>query len=750
MKRIKRYNNTFNRRIGISIIIGMCIAVGMALVYFPISIGKIMNNIEEEAVITLKNVSEQNIKILNKNIKEPQKVLAVLAKRFERDKKYNIEDIVDDLKMYAEVYDMYNMGVIDKNGICYTTLGDELDLKSYDYFTDGMEGKARVTDSYLTEDGKEMINIFTMPIYKDGEVEFVMTATYRSSDFTRMMNISSFDEHGESIVVTSEGALVTTIGNANKIGGEDGNYRQEIQNKIFQTLQSNLNNNIDEDIVYFNYDGKDYIGYCEPVGVNDWYLISYVVKNYLYNNIEMIKTTIYRGTIILYATSVIIILFSVRERKQYEERMMDVVYFDWLTGERNEEYLHTYFEHMSEKDKNKSFLVVMDIDKFKSVNMMYGSEMGDRLLKYVPTTFKDVLPEDEIFKYQADVFVAVLKGTSQKEILHKINKLEDRINQDVENKLVIPMKLYFGVCAFNEFRDLNSIYSNALIAKNTAKKKVSKSIRFFDKRDKDKLIENRRVEEDFVEALKDNQFEIWYQPKYNTKTKEIYGAEALVRWRKKDGSFVFPSIFIPVLENTGQIIQLDEEVIKMVFQDIQEMKRKGLPIKPISINLSRLQAINSELVNRIKTLMEEYEINPSEISFEITETALVEENALINKMIEDIHQLGIKVDIDDYGIGNSTLSGIFSSNFDTLKLDKTFCDHIGTSKMNTIIKATIKMAKDLKMTVIAEGVETLEQADFLRENNCNIIQGYYFSKPLIKKEYFDLMVVKAKMIEEDK
>ncbi len=233
------------------------------------------------------------------------------------------------------------------------------------------------------------------------------------------------------------------------------------------------------------------------------------------------------------------------------------------------------------------------------------------------------------------------------------------------------------------------------------------------------------------------------------KTKELYGAEALVRWCEKDGQYILPSYFIPVFEKSGQIVQLDKVVIGLTFKHIQEMKQLGIKIKPISINLSRKHEQHSELIDYIKVLMKNYKINPKDVSFEITESALIENSEFINKIINGLHGLGFQVDIDDFGVGTSTLNSLYAAEFDTLKLDRSFIDNIGKPKMNSIIQATIQMAQALNMKIIAEGVETEEQLQFLVEKGCLLAQGYYFSPPVHFGDYLAMNRL-GTTLEEDK
>ena len=220
------------------------------------------------------------------------------------------------------------------------------------------------------------------------------------------------------------------------------------------------------------------------------------------------------------------------------------------------------------------------------------------------------------------------------------------------------------------------------------------------------------------------------------KDEKIVSAEALVRWRDENGHLISPGKFIPVFEKNGQIIRLDEEIIKIVYKDLREAKEFGIQTVPVSINLSRLHLDCPGFIGIIEQLTKEYGIKPSEIVFEITESALLGDKESLNCFIEGLHRLGFRVDMDDYGTGVSSLDSLSSFSFDTIKLDKSFIDNIGNKKMDIVIKSTIKMTKDLDMQIIAEGVETIEQVKFLLENECLIAQGFYYSKPLKKEQYF--------------
>ena len=727
MKKINKLNFKENKKLGIEFFIIISVFAIVGLITVSSYNKKLKELIKEESKITLQEASSQNIFNLNSIIDEKQGVLKYLAQAIKNSNNFDIEDNLKILKLYEEFNNFYDMGIIDKNGDCYTTLGEKFNVSKYSYFMKAINGSNGVYSGYNTSSGED-VTVFTEPVYLNNEAQIVLISTYKSKDFSNLLNIPSFDNNGNVLVLDSQGTLVADTYN------KDGIYNNK--EDIIEAIYNSKNSS--ENFVEFDYLGNEYLAYYEATGINDWYLISYVPKEYVYKNLDKINSMIVINNIVVYLIIIVLIIILFNSYVKYQKKISSIIFIDDLTEQKNVEYLKFEFQNMNDKDKQDKSLVVMDIDKFKIINIMYGSEVGDNLLKYIPKAFNEVLPNDQIFKGNGDLFVIIINSTSKEEIINKIRIFENRIREDFEKKIIVPMYLSFGVCSFDKFDDLHSIYNNALISKNEIKGNVNNNISFFTEESKNKIIENRKIEDDFMYSVKNNEFEVWYQPKYNMTTNKIYGAEALVRWRKKDGSLIPPSKFIPVFENTGQIAKLDEFVIETVFKNIKETKELGLDIKPISINLSRVNIYNLDIVDKIKELSEIYKINSDDVSFEITESALIENNTSINELIKKLHKLGFRVDMDDYGVGTSTLNSLFASDFDTLKLDKSFIDYIGNEKMDTIIKSTIRMAKELNLKIIAEGVETKDQVEFLINNNCNIAQGYYFSKPLSKENYFKL------------
>lgn len=258
------------------------------------------------------------------------------------------------------------------------------------------------------------------------------------------------------------------------------------------------------------------------------------------------------------------------------------------------------------------------------------------------------------------------------------------------------------------------------------------------------------IEQEFTEALKNREFSVWYQPQVDMRTGVVRGAEALVRWQKKNGELITPDLFVPALEKKGMMPLLDEEVLRIVCGDIRDAKQKKCRFCPVSVNLSRLHAGRKEITGIFREITEEYGIGKGELSFEITETGEgTDDGERMPQLARYLQGKGFRIAMDDYGMGNSTLKLLQEIRFDILKLDRFFISRIGDPKAEVILASTIAMAEALGLEVIAEGVENREQIRFLLKHGCCYAQGYYYSRPLTKKRYMMRRMERAQLCAED-
>ena len=244
-------------------------------------------------------------------------------------------------------------------------------------------------------------------------------------------------------------------------------------------------------------------------------------------------------------------------------------------------------------------------------------------------------------------------------------------------------------------------------------------------------------------SLENKEFMVYYQPKYSSVDGRPVGAEALVRWYNEEVGMIYPNEFIPVFEENGFIADLDKYMFELVCRDIRSWLDKGYFVVPVSVNVSQLQLYNTRFIDEYMEIMAEYKITPEYVQLELTETTLFSEITILTDIINKLHEKGFKILMDDFGTGYSSLNMLKNVEVDILKLDKSFVDDIGDSKGDIVVSTIVSLGQMLEMKVVAEGVETKEQYEFLRDIFCDEIQGYYFCKPISSEEYCEKMVKEA-------
>ena len=421
-------------------------------------------------------------------------------------------------------------------------------------------------------------------------------------------------------------------------------------------------------------------------------------------------------------------------RLEKRNRLLELAYIDPITGLGN---YNAYLERTKEKLEinSKKTIIMLDIDKFKTFNKKYGHMKGNELLKRVGEEIKHAIRKTDIVcRLANDVFGIFLLGEVDVEnVTERLNNKISRINiGDIWYNLRISMGVY--ICEKDE-RDVQSIIDKAIMAHDSVKGKYHVSYGVFTEEFEQKMIRESEIENMMEEAIKNKEFEVYYQLQISTKTEKMEGAEALVRW-KKDENRISPSEFIPIFEKNYFIIKLDEYVYERVCENIQELKKEFKEIPKISVNISKESLIDSKFLEKYEKIMKKYDIMPEEIELEITERTTVNNDIDIQKILNEVKQKGFSIAIDDFGTGYSSLNMLEIMPIDTLKIDKSFIDRIDISEEKTnFIEIIMFITKKLNLKTVAEGVETIEQVNYLKRWNCDLVQGYVYQKPLRFEEF---------------
>lgn len=430
----------------------------------------------------------------------------------------------------------------------------------------------------------------------------------------------------------------------------------------------------------------------------------------------------------------------------------ETVMKDILTGlDQYEVFLQKLEKELEQIGDDRIIIVYTDIKHFKYINDTYGYKVGDALLQDFVEEF---MGKTDIIicasRVYSDNFVVANRVPPDYYSNEEFRDLIHKLNQEREAKFrgkYLNSRLQFctGISVIDKnsrSQDAETAVSNANLARKVAKEMEHDSCVLFDQSMMEGIRREVEITSSIPKALAQKEFQVYFQPKIDTETLELIGAEALVRWQKPDGSFVYPDEFIPLIERSGQVIDVDYYVYREVFQFLARRIKEGKKVVPISLNVSRVHLQKMHILQYVKELLEEFPIPCSMVEFELTESIYLDNTEQALELIKGLHKMGIKVSMDDFGSGYSSLNLLSKLPIDIIKLDKVFLKE-GEMQENDriIISCVVDMAKKLKITSLCEGVETQEQSDYLKEVGCQMQQGFYFSRP-IPQEVFENLIEK--------
>jgi diguanylate cyclase (GGDEF)-like protein len=387
----------------------------------------------------------------------------------------------------------------------------------------------------------------------------------------------------------------------------------------------------------------------------------------------------------------------------------------------------------------------LDLDRFKHINDSLGHAVGDRLLQSVSRRLLDsVRASDTVSRQGGDEFVILLPeiaypedaATSAKKILFALNELHYVTGQDLQIDGSIGISVYPS-----DGEDPETLIKNADTAMYHAKESGRNNFQFFRAEMNVKAVTRQSLEVSLRHALERDELLLHYQPKVNLDTCEITGVEALIRWQQPDRGLVPPSQFIPIAEDCGLILPIGRWVLREACRQAREWQRAGLPFERISVNVSASEFRHKNFVEGVRTILSETGLEPRYLDLEITEGVLMKDAESAASVLRELKTIGVHLAVDDFGTGYSSLSYLRQFPIDVLKIDQSFVRQISSDPNDSaIVSAIISMAKNLKKRVIAEGVETQEQREYLQSQGCAEGQGYLFSRPLAAARFVNLLV----------
>jgi diguanylate cyclase (GGDEF)-like protein/PAS domain S-box-containing protein len=428
-----------------------------------------------------------------------------------------------------------------------------------------------------------------------------------------------------------------------------------------------------------------------------------------------------------------------------QERADFLAFHDSLTGLPNrinfEEHLAHLLKIASRNDTNVAVLFI-DLDRFKVINDTLGHQVGDEMLKTVAQRIKRVLRDtDMLARIGGDEFVVILESiTQQSDPAHVGKKILEAVKEPIKiGNTSLNTTASIGIALYpDDGLDGNTIIKHADSAMYHAKDLGKNNYQYYTEKLSYNVHQRLELEQALQTALRDNEFFLFYQPQYDLKTLEITGVEALLRWHSKTLGLISPAEFIPVAEDNGMIIKIGEFAFGTACKAFKRFKNAGLNLETIAVNVSSIQFREENLMERFLSITADAGISPGNIEIEITERYIMEYTTTNMTILEDFRNLGFKISIDDFGTGYSSMSYLKKMPLDTIKIDKSFINDIPEDNNDVeITKAIIVLSKSLGYSVVAEGIEKEEQENFLRKHNCDVGQGYHFSKPLGENDFIE-------------
>lgn len=745
--RKKRVRNQFLGRV---LAIGF-VALIICIVICILHIFDVKNNFEEETQQNIENhlmVSTENMSDhMNQSMSVLEQAVSVMVKGGTKPDRDLIFFVLGE---YQQIHDFSLVVFIDNEGTTYyadkkTAPRGEEPIEML-YVT---EKRIMVFKDYDLGDGKGTA-MYVVPVVFEGEKLGEIVGLQPMSDMLKGYAFEYLNEIGDTFLINMDGQIL--VSQTSEFGEDAQDNKsvfdllktikgnQEANEETIDYMQKELNNYTTFRVKLLTDDGKLFVASQAIEGVENFYLLHCYREN-VFN--KRVYPVLYRG--VLSIIIIIVIMFALLVYvwiclKRNINTIEKLAYEDPITKGKNLNYFTEKATRIIGENKNNAFLVVrFDILNFRYINEAYGHLRADELLTIVSLEGSKAFQGKELCaRMNADQFVLLLEN--HKQYKKKLKEFIDNINiRAIESGIIFPIKLKCGIYQVrNDDRDINLMIDRANVARKSLIGNEAELFAVFSDKIINEMRKTDKIEADMEKALMDGEFKVFLQPKWNIEKDELYGAEALVRWIKPDGSMVYPDQFIPVFESNGFIEKLDFYMLTSVCRMIHNLQKAGMPIFPVSVNQSRRLWDNPKYVERVEEILKRYEIPSNMVELEVTETVFFGEQDKMVSIIQELKQREVLLSMDDFGSGYSSLNLLKDVPFDVLKIDREFFSESVTSQSSAwILQKIIEMAEGLDIKVLCEGVETKEQVALLAKLGCKYVQGYYYSKPLSMGEFLE-------------
>ena len=671
-----------------------------------------------------------------------------------------LNEEINSIIAYQESYTQgYNFYYLASNGVLVSSQLNEYKGELYSklgriatyYFTDNYV--CVPAKNYFEEDYLQDCLVGIKKIEEeDGSVHYLIITRSLSG----LLNLNTFEylnTMGAFAIMDGEGNVIAYSEPYEKLFKDYTNIYQAIADstnrsngamKKINAIKKNLYTKINYSTTIKDSDGEQMLIYTGEISKShDAYYVYIFKGGRLEAEVKGVTTRSFVVCLFMILIMVALIFFVWVTLNESNDLIAKLAYSDDVTGGKNYNYFRRQVPELIHKHKETPYLMLrFDIMNFRYINESYGHGNADKVLKATAKEFEKVFDNTKelCVRVNSDQFVALVINDSEYEDKY-IRYLKGIADEANEANIRFPIRLKVGMY---QIRKEDSNIDLMIDRANAARKSIDVTSNTLTAKYSDNIIQNMRkvdaIESEMQKSLKNGEFKIFIQPKWNIVEDRIYGGEALVRWIKKNGDMVYPSDFIPVFESNGFIENLDFYMLEQLCIKMKDMRKQEGKYRffPISINQSRVLINNPDYVNNVEKVLKRYETDVTKVQLEITENVFFDQREKMVEVVNQLKKLGLELAMDDFGSGYSSLNILKDVPFDILKIDKDFFDESIISNASTVIlKKIFEMAFDLGIDVICEGVETKDQVEMLKKFGCSKVQGYYYGKPMPVDEFIE-------------
>ncbi len=732
---MKKFKPRSKASIGISITI-VTLIIAILAQWFQIATRDAIVN---TTLAMVEEIGQQQEFILESAIAEGAEDLATLSEYLVRDEVG--EEVIDFFHTQSQATEFDTLFYIDLDGNGISKDGTIYDFSATEAYVQALSNPYFVTKPYISTTEDQILMGIFLPVTEQGVLLGVLYGEITLGDFFSAYRTET-DGKGDVFVVDYDMnfAFSSSEGHVGAISIPEQDIAQMGVDNVLEAQQNIINGK--NGSFYYQYDGVEKVMTYMPIEMTRWALAinveSSVINADIKRAVELLNyicTAIYWFLIALIAYTS---FYHVRSKKLLQK----TAYYDELTGLPNlKKFQLEVAEVIEAHPKDKFTMQKMDLARFSMINELYGVEMGNHVLLKIAQVMQAVPQQVEktfiCSRVGADEFI-MFAGN---EYLDHENSAR-RDSEGVFKALVPELQDYEFIFRYGRYfiqpgeTDVMDMINKVTLAHSRARSHPHQRTWDYDDAYRQEILRNTELNNKRKAALANTDFKVFLQPKFSVAEERLVGAEALVRWIEPDGTMNFPDEFIPLFERNGFISELDRYVLEHVCMAVKRWMEMGLEQLTVSVNCSRLNVDNPNFVSEVVSLVDRYGIPHGCIELELTESITVQNEKGIEKLFVDLRRYGLKSSIDDFGAGYSSLGMLKNLKVDTLKMDRSF--FMGNNRATqdkVLVDSIVKLAHNLGIYVVAEGIETMEQMQLLQSVDCDAVQGYYYARPMSIAEF---------------